>query len=83
MQASFVPGFEGSTTVDLQVPCTFDFNVAATKYFEGLSDGDIPLRMMFSGTVFYADEEGALAGGAHLMGAGDSLQTSAKSMAAT
>ena len=25
-----------STTVDLQVPCTFDFNVATTKYFNGL-----------------------------------------------
>ncbi len=58
--SAVVPGFEGSTTVDLQVPCTFDFNVAATKYFEGLTDGDIPLRLMFSGTVFYADEDGVL-----------------------
>jgi uncharacterized protein DUF6084 len=50
-----VPGFEGtSTVVDLQVPCTFDFNVAATKYFEALIDGEIPLHMLFSGTVFYA-----------------------------
>jgi hypothetical protein len=49
-----VPGFEGTrTVVDLQVPCSFDFNVAATKYFEGLSEGDIPLHMLFSGTVFY------------------------------
>ena len=50
-----VPGFPGRSTIaDLQVPCTFDFNVAATKYFEGLTDGDIPLNIMFSGTVFYA-----------------------------
>jgi len=50
-----VPGFPGADTIaDLQVPCTFDFNVAATKYFEGLTDGDIPLNIMFSGTVFYA-----------------------------
>jgi hypothetical protein len=56
-----VPGFEGATaTVDLQVPCTFDFNVAATKYFEGLSDGEIPLLMLFSGTVFYAPPDSAL-----------------------
>jgi hypothetical protein len=55
-----VPGFEGSTMADLLVPCTFDFNVAATKYFEGLTDGDIPLRLMFSGTVFYAGEDGVL-----------------------
>jgi hypothetical protein len=28
--------------------------VAATKYFEGLADGDVPLNILFSGTVFYA-----------------------------
>jgi hypothetical protein len=56
-----VPGFVGSsTTLDLQIPCTFDFNVAATKYFEGLASGDIPLCVMFSGTVFYAAADGNL-----------------------
>ena len=34
-----VPAFTGSTVVDLPVPCTYDFNVAATKYFHGLEDG--------------------------------------------
>src|ERR1700733_1578702 len=55
-----VPSFQGSTTADLAVPCTFDFNVAATKYFEGLTNGEIPLLMMFSGTVFYADTDDVL-----------------------
>ena len=55
-----VPSFQGSTLVDLPVHCTFDFNVAATKFFEGLTDGEIPLHLMFSGTVFYADSEDAL-----------------------
>jgi hypothetical protein len=56
-----VPGFEGdSTVVDMHVPCTFDFNVAATKYFEGLTEGEIPLLMLFSGTVFYETQESAL-----------------------
>ncbi len=55
-----VPGFQGSTVVDLPVPCTFDFNVAVTKYFDGLSEGEIPLQFLFSGTVFYADEYQAL-----------------------
>ena len=56
-----VPGFSGpNTVVDLQVPCTFDFNVAATKYFAGLTDGEIPLNMLFSGTVFYASATTAL-----------------------
>jgi hypothetical protein len=55
-----VPSFQGETVADLQVPCTFDFNVAATKYFHAVSDGDIPLNLLFSGTVFYMDQEGAL-----------------------
>ena len=54
-----VPPFRESTSVQLQVPCTFDFNVAATKYFDGLTDGEIPVCLMFSGTVFY-DGAGAV-----------------------
>ena len=48
-----VPRFTGSTMADLQVPCTFDFNVAATKFFHGVMNGDLPLCFQFSGTVFY------------------------------
>ncbi|MDQ3172931.1 MAG: DUF6084 family protein [Acidobacteriota bacterium] len=48
-----VPPFKGSTVVDLPVSCTFDFNVAATKYFAALKEGDVPLNLMFSGTMFY------------------------------
>jgi hypothetical protein len=49
-----VPGFCGSTVVDVPVPCTYDFNVAATKYFDALEQGEVPLCLLFSGTVFYA-----------------------------
>jgi len=52
-----VPAFQGETLIDLPVPCTFDFNVAATKYFAGLKDGIVPLSLMFSGTVFYESPE--------------------------
>ena len=55
-----VPSFAKETLVELQVPCTFDFNVAATKYFHGLSDGDLPLNFLFSGTVFYPDQNDQL-----------------------
>jgi uncharacterized protein DUF6084 len=55
-----VPQFAGSAEVQLQVPCTFDFNVAATKYFHGLSAGDLPLNFLFSGTTFYRDAAGAV-----------------------
>jgi hypothetical protein len=58
--SAVLPGFTGYTQADLRVPCTFDFNIAATKYFAGLVGGEIPLNMMFSGTVFYADPCGSL-----------------------
>ncbi|MGH8899696.1 MAG: DUF6084 family protein [Egibacteraceae bacterium] len=47
-----VQGFSGSTEVDMQVPLTYDFEVATAKYFHGLDEGEIPLVLMFSGTVY-------------------------------
>lgn len=58
--STIVPAFSGTTLVNLPVPCTFDFNVAATKYFAGLEGGDVPLCVQFSGTVFYAHDGGPL-----------------------
>jgi hypothetical protein len=55
-----VPRFTGETVAPLYVPCTFDFNVAATKYFAGLESGELPLEFLFSGTAFYRDGGGAL-----------------------
>lgn len=55
-----VPAFSGLTAIDLHVPCSFDFNLAATKYFHALEDGDIPLNFLFSGSCFYAGANGAL-----------------------
>ena len=48
-----VPQFVERTVVDVPVPCSFDFNIAATKYFDGLMSGELPLIFLFSGTVFY------------------------------
>ena len=55
-----VPRFTGSVLVEIPVPCTFDFNVAATKYFHGLRSGDLPLCFQFSGNVFYQGEDESL-----------------------
>jgi hypothetical protein len=55
-----VPRFTGSTIVDLPVPCSYDFEVVSTKYFNALEDGEIPLNFLFSGTIFYKGEEGNL-----------------------
>jgi hypothetical protein len=52
-----IPAFDQSVTVNLEVPCTFDFNVAATKYFHALQDGEVPLTFLFSGTIFYRGDE--------------------------
>jgi Family of unknown function (DUF6084) len=50
--AVMVPGFRGATEVDVQVPCSYDLDVAAGKYFAALGDGDVPMVLFFSGTVF-------------------------------
>jgi hypothetical protein len=55
-----VTPFTGSALVELPVTCTFDFNVAATKYFAGLEGGAVPLALLFSGTIFYEGAGGAL-----------------------
>lgn len=60
-QASVVvPGFAGATRFELRVPCTYDFDVAAAKYLHAVRDGEIPLRLQFSGSLFYAASDGAL-----------------------
>jgi hypothetical protein len=55
-----VPPFAGSVLVDLRLPCTYDFNVQVTKYFDSLEDGEVPLTLLFSGSVFFAALDGAL-----------------------
>ena len=58
--SAVVPPFTGTGAVDLPVACTYDFNLAATKYFAALEQGEIPLCFLFSGTIFYEGPEGAL-----------------------
>jgi uncharacterized protein DUF6084 len=52
--------FEESTLVELAVPCTYDLEVTATRYFQALEDGEVPLEFLFGGTVFYAAADGNL-----------------------
>lgn len=47
-----VPGFTGAVDVRMDVPCSYDLEVASGAYFAGLDDGEVPLLMLFSGTVF-------------------------------
>ncbi|MDQ6677643.1 MAG: DUF6084 family protein [Acidobacteriota bacterium] len=55
-----VPAFTGSIRSQLPVPCTFDFNVGAAKYFHAIQEDDVPLCFQFSGTIFYAAANGTL-----------------------
>jgi len=55
-----VPAFTGTTIVDLPVPCTFDFNIGATKYFHALEHGEVPICLLFSGSIFYEHEHALL-----------------------
>jgi hypothetical protein len=55
-----VPSFEGSTVVDLDVPCSYDLEVTASRYLDALGDGEVPLEFLFSGSVFYSGADGEL-----------------------
>ena len=57
---SHVPAFAGRTRVDLLVPCAPDFELAVVRYFAALEDGEVPLELLFSGTVFYTEADGRL-----------------------
>ena len=50
--STMVPGFTGSIEVPLPVPFTYDLQIASTRYFSSLDDGEIPLLLLFSGTIF-------------------------------
>jgi hypothetical protein len=50
--ANVVPSFRGSTTVELLLPCSYDLEVRANRYLRGLGCGEVPLVLLFSGTLF-------------------------------
>lgn len=62
-----VLGFTGTIETDLVVPLTYDLDIAATKYFHGLdpqagAQRDVPLLLLFSGTVYYQGDDGVQLG---------------------
>jgi hypothetical protein len=50
--------FNGATEFELPVECTYDFDIAGAKYLHGLAEGDVPLILLLSGTVFTKGESG-------------------------
>ena len=47
-----VPRFQRAIETTMSLPCTYDMEVASGKYFASLDDGEIPLALLFSGSVF-------------------------------
>jgi hypothetical protein len=57
---ALVPRFAGKTEFDLDIPCTYDHEVASAKYLSGLEGGEAPLRFHFNGSIFYETGDGRL-----------------------
>ena len=55
-----VPAFAGEAEFPLDVPCTYDLEVAAAKYVYSLPDGEVPLTFHFSGTILHGDMQIAM-----------------------
>jgi hypothetical protein len=55
---AMVPGFTGTTHVELPMEATYDFEVTGAKYMHALSDGKVPLQFLFSGTIFVKSDRG-------------------------
>ncbi|MBD8505079.1 hypothetical protein HT102_01065 [Hoyosella sp. G463] len=62
--ATTVPGFVGTYDAALPVPCTYDFEVTASKYLHALDQAAgeqhaaVPLVFLFSGTIFTRSGDG-------------------------
>lgn len=55
-----VPAFTGDGSFRFAVECTYDHEIAATKYFAGITEGSYPLQFHFNGTTYYEGTDGRL-----------------------
>jgi hypothetical protein len=53
-----VPSVSESIFIDVPLACTYDFDVAATRYLSALGGGEVPLRFLFSGAIFRTADTG-------------------------
>lgn len=61
--STVVPGFTDSRDFELVVPCTYDLEVASARFLHAVEEGVVPLRLLFSGTVFSEADGGPSATG--------------------
>jgi hypothetical protein len=58
---ALVGGFIGTTITEVDLACSLDFGLAATQYLASAEQEPVPLRLFFSGTLFYRPPEPAAA----------------------
>lgn len=56
--STVIASFTGGIEVDVTVPCSYDMEVTAGRYFHALKDGEVPFILLFSGTIFGDGENG-------------------------
>lgn len=59
--STMVLGFTGEKEFELSIPCSYDFEVAGNKYLAALAGGEIPMILLFSGTLYTEGERGVAA----------------------
>jgi hypothetical protein len=57
---TLVPSFTGRTSFTMLVPCSYDLELAAAKYFYSLPGGAVPLSFHFSGSILHRRDGGQL-----------------------
>jgi hypothetical protein len=56
--STMITSFTESVEVDIQVPCTYDWELGSTKFLHAVETGDVPLNLLFGGTIFSKGESG-------------------------
>jgi hypothetical protein len=51
--SAMVHSFKDAITFGLEVPCTADLEVVASRYVSSLPDGEVPLTFHFTGRILY------------------------------
>jgi Family of unknown function (DUF6084) len=59
-ESALLPAFSERTTLEVEVLCNYDLELAATKYFHSVEDGQIPLTFHVNGSVYYPGDDGRL-----------------------
>jgi hypothetical protein len=50
--STMVTGFTGSTEIPLPITFSYDLEIGSGRYFASLESGEIPMLLLFSGTIF-------------------------------